>query len=97
VVFYLVFKLLGQFVEAEISSAKGRADAMVSCKDYLYLFEFKLKGTAEEALRQIDEKGYLLPYAASGRTLYKIGVEFDPVARNLGRWIIRKDPPSLRS
>ena len=88
VVFYLVFKLLGQFVDAEVSSAKGRADAVVSCRDYVYVFEFKLNGTAEAALAQIDDKGYLLPYAADGRKVFKIGVEFDAAERNLGRWII---------
>jgi len=91
VVFYLVFKLLGQFVEAEVSSAAGRADAVVSCKDFIYVFEFKLKGSAEEALAQIDQKGYLLPYAAEGKTLFRIGVEFDAVERNLGRWLIREN------
>ena len=54
------------------------------------MFEFKLNGGAEEALAQIDEKGYLLPYAAKtggGRKLHKIGVEFDKGTKNIGRWI----------
>ena len=90
VVFYLVFKLLGQFVEAEVSSAKGRADAVVSCKDFVYVFEFKLGGSAEEAMAQIEDRGYLLPYASEGKRLFKIGAEFDAAQRNLGRWIIRR-------
>lgn len=48
---------MGQFVETEIRSAHGRADAVVKTKDTIYVFEFKLNGSAEEALRQIDEKG----------------------------------------
>lgn len=88
VVFYLVFKLLGQFSEAEVRSAKGRADAVVKTADYIYVFEFKLDGTAGEALRQIDEKGYLIPYATDGRTVVKVGVSFDKEERNLGEWII---------
>ena len=90
VVFYLVFKLLGQYIDSEVKSSKGRSDAVVSTPDYLYVFEFKLNGTAEEALAQIDDKGYLIPYSAKtdgGRTLRKIGVEFDKKARNIGRWI----------
>lgn len=56
-IFYVVFTLMGQFVETEIRSARGRADAVVKTKDTIYVFEFKLNGSAEEALRQIDEKG----------------------------------------
>ncbi|NDV63811.1 ATP-binding protein [Bacteroides sp. 224] len=88
VVFYLVFKLMGQFTDAEVSSARGRADAVVKTDDYIYVFEFKLNGTAEEALRQIDEKGYLIPYTADGRQLVKVGVSFDKQERNLGKWLI---------
>jgi hypothetical protein len=56
----------------------------------VYVFEFKLSGsgTAEEALRQIDEKGYLLPYSAEGKSLVKVGVEFDREKRTIGRWIV---------
>ncbi len=57
VIFYLVFKLMGQFTEAEVRSARGRADAVVKTPQYVYVFEFKLNGTAEEAIKQINEKG----------------------------------------
>ena len=88
VVFYLVFKLMGQFTQAEVRTAIGRADAVVKTADYIYVFEFKLTGTAEEALKQIDEKGYLLPYTVDGRRLVKVGVSFDAAKRNLGEWLI---------
>ena len=88
VVFYLVFKLMGQFTEAEVRSARGRADAVVKTADYIYVFEFKLEGTAEAALKQIDDRGYLLPYTADGRQLVKVGVSFDKETRNLGEWLI---------
>lgn len=88
VVFYLIFKLMGQFTEAEVKSARGRADAVVKTADYIYVFEFKLNGSAEAALQQIDEKGYLLPYEADGRALVKVGVSFDAEARNLGEWLV---------
>jgi Protein of unknown function (DUF1703)./Predicted AAA-ATPase. len=88
VVLYLVFKLLGQFTEAEVRSARGRADAVVRTPDYIYLFEFKLDGDAQAALQQIDEKGYLIPYTADGRKVFKIGVNFDAQERNLGEWVI---------
>ena len=58
---------MGQFTQAEVKSAKGRADAIVKTPKYIYVFEFKLNGTAEEALQQIEDKGYLIPYQADGR------------------------------
>lgn len=88
VVFYLVFKLMGQFTEAEVRSAWGRADAVVKTADYTYVFEFKLDGSAEAALQQIEEKGYSFPYGADGRKLVKVGVSFDAEQRNLGEWLI---------
>lgn len=88
VIFYLIFKLIGQYAGAEVRSATGRADAVVQTADTVYVFEFKLRGTAEEALAQIDERGYLIPYAADGRRLVKVGAEFSATERNLSRWII---------
>lgn len=88
IIFYLVFKLMGQFTQAEVRSCKGRADAAVKTPDYIYVFEFKLYGSAEEALLQIDEKGYLIPYSADGRQLIKVGVGFDANERNIGQWLI---------
>lgn len=90
VVFYLVFKLMGQFTEAEVRSARGRADAVVKTPKYIYVFEFKLKGTAEQAMKQIDEKGYLIPYQKDNRKLVKIGVEFNHESRNLGRHLVEE-------
>ena len=78
--------LLGQFTKAEVHSAKGRADCIVETDDYIYLFEFKRDSTADEALLQIEEKGYALPYAADQRKLIKIGVNFDSKERNLSEW-----------
>lgn len=87
IIFYLVFKLMGQFTEAEVRSARGRADAVVKTPKYVYVFEFKLNGTAEEAMKQIDEKGYLIPYQKDHREVVKIGVEFSAETRNINRWL----------
>ncbi|MBK8803417.1 MAG: ATP-binding protein [Fibrobacteres bacterium] len=87
VVFYLVFTLLGQFLQTELKSAKGRADAVVQTETHVFVFEFKLNGTAEEALAQIEDRGYAVSWHADGRTVVKVGVEFDKVERNLGRWL----------
>ena len=88
VVFYIVFKLMGQFTDAEVRSARGRADAVVKTPKYIYVFEFKLHDTAEAALKQIDDKGYLIPYQADEREVIKIGVEFSTEKRNINRWLV---------
>ena len=61
-IIYLIFSLLGYYTQAEVKSAIGRADAVCWTKDRIYVFEFKVDGSAEGALRQIDEKGYMIPY-----------------------------------
>ncbi|NDV82367.1 ATP-binding protein [Bacteroides sp. 51] len=90
VIFYLVFKLMGQFTDAEVHSAKGRADAVVKTKDCIYVFEFKLNGSAEEALRQIDEKGYMEPYAMDPRKKVKVGVDFSKEERNINNYLVEE-------
>ena len=90
VILYLVFKLMGQFTQAEVHSAIGRADAIVQTTNYIYLFEFKLNGTAEEALQQINEKQYALPFETDGRKLFKIGVNFSSEKRNIDRWVVEE-------
>ena len=83
VVVYLIFKLMGQFTQAEVHSAKGRADAVVQTPDYVYVFEFKYNGTAEEAMSQIKEKNYAQPFLASGKKIALIGANFSGETRNI--------------
>ncbi|GHT49534.1 ATPase AAA [Bacteroidia bacterium] len=87
--FYLLFKVMGHFVKTEVKSAVGRADLVVWLKDTIYVFEFKLSenATAEEALAQIDDKGYLIPYSAGKQKVVKIGAEFSRAERTLSRWV----------
>ena len=87
-IFYVIFTLMGQFTEAEVRSSHGRADAVVKARDTVYVFEFKLNGTAEEALRQIDTGDYLIPYQLSGKRLVKVGVEFSKETRNISRYLV---------
>ena len=88
VVLYLIFKLMGQFTQAEVRSAKGRADAIVQTPKFVYVFEFKLNGTAEEALQQINDKGYDAPLKSDNRQIVKVGVEFSTETRNVKRWLV---------
>ena len=89
-VFYLIFNLMGAFVLVEEDSAIGRADAVVHMPDAVYVFELKYDGSAEEAIKQIDDKGYLIPYSADGKRLYKIGVNYDSNQRTINKWIIQE-------
>ncbi|MBQ9361472.1 MAG: ATP-binding protein [Lachnospiraceae bacterium] len=90
-VVYIVFMLLGKFVHTEVHSAKGRADCIVETDDYVYIFEFKRDDSADEALRQIEDKGYAKPYAADKRKLYRIGVNFDSKERTIDGWEVREN------
>lgn len=85
-VIYLVFTLLGKFVQCEMHTYTGRIDCKVESRDYIYLFEFKRDETAAEALKQIDTKDYALPFVADSRKLIKIGVSFDTETRKLVGW-----------
>ena len=85
-VIYITFMLLGQYVKTQVHNAVGRADVIVETDNYVYIFEFKRDKTAAEALQQIEEKGYALPYSADPRTIFKIGVNFDSSKRNISEW-----------
>ncbi len=84
---YLIFRLLSCYTTlTEKKNSRGRADIIVETADYIYIFEFKLDGTADEALKQIDDKGYAEPYAADSRKLFRIGVGFSSEKRNIAEW-----------
>jgi len=89
-VFYLLFTLMGQFVQTEVKNSRGRADAVVKTADNIYVFEFKMddNATAEDALTQINSKDYAIPYAADHKEIVKIGVEFSQPERGVKRWLI---------
>ena len=85
-IFYLLFSMTGLYVESEVRSAIGRADVVIKTPTHIYVFELKVDGSAEDALRQIDSKGYLVPYTADGRKLVKVGVNFDSATRTVSEW-----------
>jgi hypothetical protein len=87
-IFYLLFRLMGQYVDTEVKSAIGRADVVVKMQDAIYVFEFKVDGTPEEALEQINSKGYIIPYQPDHRKVVKVGVNFDSATRSIGDWKI---------
>lgn len=87
-VFYLIFRLMGQYVDTEVKSAIGRADVVVKLQEAIYVFEFKMDATAEEALAQINSKGYAIPYQVGHKRVVKIGVSFNSETRTIGEWKI---------
>ena len=87
-VFYLIFNLLGGYIRVEEDSAIGRADAVLHMPDTIYVMELKYDKSAEEALQQIDDKGYLIPYSADGKRLVKVGINYDSEKRTIGEWKI---------
>ena len=85
---YLVFALMGQFVQTEVHSAKGRADCVVVAADSVYIFEFKLSsnGSAEDALAQIKRNGYAEQYKTDGKKIVLVGSSFDEEKRTIKDW-----------
>ena len=85
---YLVFALMGQFVQTEVHCSTGRADCVVTTADSIYIFEFKLSGngTAEDALNQIKEKEYAAKYLTDGKKIVLIGAGFDEKTRTIKDW-----------
>ena len=63
-------------VYTEKQQSEGRVDCIIETPNYVYVFEFKLNGTADEAMKQIEDKGYVRPYEADKRKLFKVGVVF---------------------
>lgn len=75
-------------VETEVHTSDGRIDLVVKTPKFVYIIELKFDKSAEEAMAQIDEKQYALPYANDSRRLFKIGLNFSSKTRHL-------DPPRI--
>ena len=88
-VLFIVFKLLGFYTQVEYHTSKGRVDLVLQTEEAIYIMEFKLEGTAEDALRQIEEKQYALPFASDPRKLYKVGVNFSNALRGIEKWEVK--------
>ena len=89
--FYLLLRLMSVYtVLAEKEQSEGRVDCIVETPQYVYIFEFKLDGSAAEALQQIEEKGYARPYEADARQVVKVGVSFSSQTGTIEEWEVRK-------
>ena len=87
-VLFIIFKLVGFYVKVEYHTSRGRIDLVLQTDKFIYIMEFKLNGTAEEALQQINDKHYALPFETDGRRLFKIGVNFSAETRNIEKWMV---------
>lgn len=85
-VLFIVCKLIGFYVKAEYHTSEGRIDLVLQTDRFIYVMEFKLDGTTDTALQQIEEKDYALPFASDPRKLFKIGVNFSTKTRNIADW-----------
>lgn len=85
-VMYVIFRLLGFHTHVESATSDGRIDLKIETADYIYLIEIKLDGSADEALRQIEDKKYAAQFAFDKRRLFKIGVNFSSKTRGISEW-----------
>ena len=88
-VLFIVFRLAGLYTKVEYHTSRGRIDLVLQTDSYVYVMEFKLDGTAEQALQQIEDKQYALPFAKDSRKVYTIGVNFSSETRNIDKWIVK--------
>ena len=88
--FWLIFNMLNVYARTQVKCAGGRIDFVVQMPDTTYVFELKVNGSAQEALDQINSKGYFLPYQTEDRKVVKVGVQFDRDTMAVGEWKIER-------
>ena len=86
----LIFKMLSFNVQTERPANGGRMDMIVTTQNYIYIFEFKIDKSADEAIKQIKEKGYHLPFAVDARPTVLIGVNFSSEKRTIEEWKVEE-------
>ena len=85
---YIIIELMGEYVETERTTSNGRIDILIKTKDYVYIIEIKTDSTPDEALAQIEEKGYARPFADDPRRIFRVGVNFSTANRRIDGWKI---------
>ena len=89
-IFYLMFSFMNRHIQTQVKTCRGRADMVMHTAKAIYVFELKINKSAQEALDQIEEKGYMIPYTADGRKLVKCGISFSTKTRTIEEWIIKE-------
>ena len=85
----LIFSLVGMHADAEVRNSDGRIDILVRTADYVYIMELKYNRSAEEALRQIEEKEYALPWSVDSRNVIEIGINYSSEKRRIEDWVVK--------
>lgn len=86
--FWLIFNMMNVYARTQVKCHGGRIDFVVLMPETTYVFELKVNGTAQEAIDQINSKGYALPYQTEGRRVVKIGVQFNRETMTIEDYII---------
>ena len=81
---------MNRHIQTQVKTCRDRADMVMHTAKTIYVFELKMNKSAQEALNQIDEKGYMIPYTADGRKLVKCGISFSAKTRTIEEWIIKE-------
>ncbi len=89
-IIFLMFNFFNRNIQTEVRSIRGRADIVMYRPDVVYVLEIKVDKSADEALKQIDDKGYAIPYAdqANGRRVVKCGINISSEKRTVDEWKI---------
>ncbi|MCQ2337297.1 MAG: ATP-binding protein [Paludibacteraceae bacterium] len=85
-IMYLVISLMGQYIKVEVNNAVGRTDAVLETANTIYIIEYKVDKSVEEALKQIDDQHYADPYLADPRRKLKVGINFTTESRTIESW-----------
>jgi hypothetical protein len=88
---YVVFSIFNCRTFTQVKVARGKTDVVVFMRDAVYVMELKMRGTAKEALAQINSKNYAIPYQTEGKPVVKIGIAFSQETKTVSDWIIVKD------
>ncbi|MBO7465959.1 MAG: ATP-binding protein [Bacteroidales bacterium] len=86
--FYLIFNMMNVYARTQVKCKNGRIDFVVLMPETTWVFELKVNGTAQEALEQINSKGYAIPYQTEGRRVIKVGVQFARDTMTVGEWVV---------
>lgn len=90
-IFYLMFSFMNRHIQTQVKTCRGRADMVMYTTKAIYVFELKINKPAQEALSQMDQKGYMIPYTADGRKLVKCGISFSTETRTIEEWVIKEE------
>ena len=85
---YVIFRMMGFYVEVERHTTNGRMDIVLQTPDYVYIMELKINQSADIALQQIEEKGYAKAFMNDSRKLFKIGINFSTEKKLIDDWTV---------